>query len=85
MVAMPAIDLIVAAVWVGALCIVMLAQAALLYVRHRFATKQAQGADRLATAIAFPQGGRDALGRQAVTNPAARSKTDPNPSEADAR
>jgi hypothetical protein len=61
MVAMPTLDLIVVATWVALLCLVMVGQAVLLYVRHRFASRQAEGAARLAKAIAFPPGGRRGL------------------------
>ncbi|HEX9236178.1 MAG TPA: hypothetical protein VF972_07855 [Actinomycetota bacterium] len=58
---MPTLDLIVSAIWIGALLVVILAQAVFLYLRHRLATKQAESAARLAKAIAFPPGGRDAV------------------------
>jgi hypothetical protein len=63
MVAMPTVDLIVTASWIGALTVVVLAQAVWLYLRHRWASHRAASAERLADAIAFPPGGRSALAR----------------------
>jgi hypothetical protein len=82
MVAMPTVDLIVTSLWVGGLSVVVLAQAILLYVRHHMATRRAEGAARLADAISFPPGGRDAVRARPASD---RSAVKPPDQEARAR
>jgi hypothetical protein len=77
MVAMPRLDLIVTAVWVSGLSLVVLAQAVLLYVRHRLATRRAEGAARLADAIVFPPGGRDAVMARSASDRSSARAPDP--------
>jgi hypothetical protein len=50
MVAMPALDLIVSTAWVGALAVVLLAQAVYAWLGHRHWTRAARQAARLAEA-----------------------------------
>jgi len=50
MVAMPTLDLIVSIVWVGALAVVLLAQAVYLWLGHRHWARYARYAARLADA-----------------------------------
>ena len=50
MVAMPTLDLIVAALWVGALALILVAQATYVWLSHRHWARAAREAGRLAAA-----------------------------------